>query len=92
MGAHLFDLQSDCFDYAFNVLVHLSVGEAQDGVAFALHPFVPRSIALGRYVMAVAVEFDHQFEFSAQEIGVVRPDWHLAAELCALPTAGEVLP
>ena len=62
-------------------LLHdVSIGEAQHAVSFDIHEPVACGVVALLRLMAVAVEFDHQAQFPAQEIREVRPDRHLPTE------------
>lgn len=70
----------------------LPIGETQDGVDTGAQVGVARNVPFRLDVMAVAVEFNHQLEFAAEEIGEPWADRHLAAEFRAEGRTGEAAP
>ena len=79
--AHQFLSHRGC--NCFRVLKDLLVGEAEHAKAFACHPLVAGLILAWIDVMRMPVEFHDKPQLAAQEVGKIRPDRHLAAELRA---------
>ena len=86
------DFQPDRRHHALGIPQHFAIGEAQHGIAFALHPSIAPRVPFGRGIVREAVAFHHQLQRPAQEVGVVRPYRHLPAELRAELAAREVAP
>ena len=78
--------------YAFKIRHHISVGKAQDLIAFGSAVIITVDVICGCLVMAVAIDFDDQPEFSTQEIGKVGANWHLSAEFIACFASTQLLP
>jgi hypothetical protein len=90
--SQLDDGRKDLADDAFSLRPHIVVPEAQDGVAERCQPSVALEIVLALGMLA-AVDFDHQLEARAAEVGEVVADGMLAPEVDTLElSAAQVLP
>lgn len=79
------DCVQDHSSDAFRVVENVTVGKADDFVAFAFHESGPGSVVSFSTSMAVAVEFDDQFMAAGGEVGgIARPKDHLPHEFNAL--------
>ncbi|GEM_PF-5967256 len=75
----------DCFEHAGEVLHYLVIPESEHRVALGRKisraPFI--SLAMRWIIVLAAVQFDYQAGIQTEEVGNVRPDRMLAAELRA---------
>jgi hypothetical protein len=78
--------------HLLGILEHLRVREPQHAIPFLPHPPIPPRIAFRLQVVRMAVQFDHQPQFPAEEVGKERPGGHLAAEFHAELRAREMAP
>jgi hypothetical protein len=77
---------------AFEIRHHISIGKSQDLIAMRGAIFRAPHVIVRLVIVACAVEFDDEVQFPAQEVGEVRADGHLAAELVADFLAAKLLP
>ena len=67
----------------FGILHHILIGEMQYDITPAAQIGIAPRVASGLHIVTVPVEFHHQPELAAEEIGIPRPHRHLPAELRA---------
>lgn len=78
--------------HAFKIFHHIHIAKAQDLIAWGATVIFSAGIIINAVVVARSVYFDDEVQFPAEEVGEVRADGHLAAELMAEFAGAEVLP
>lgn len=78
-GNGLADARND----TLRVSQRIIVGEAQDDEPVVAHPAIALGVVCRTQIVREAIEFDHQIEFTAQEVPKIGSHRHLAAEFHA---------
>lgn len=85
--------------HAFKIFHHIHIAKAQDLIAWGATVIFSAGIIINAVVVIInavvvarSVYFDDEVQFPAEEVGEVRADGHLAAELMAEFAGAEVLP
>ncbi|MBB4148222.1 hypothetical protein GGQ90_002001 [Sphingobium scionense] len=77
---------------AFEISHHIGIGKSQDLIAMCAAIFCTLGVMGRAEIVAFPIQLDDELEFSAQEIGEIGADRHLAAELVAEFLAAKLLP
>ena len=74
---------TDDFDHAFDVAEHFPVWEVQHAIASFIQAAVAHNVAIGIYIVRIAVELYDEFVSAAYEIAEERADLDLTAKFRA---------
>lgn len=77
---------------AFEISHHIGIGKSQDLITMCAAIFCTLGVIGKAEVVTFSIEFDDELEFSAQEIGEIGADRHLATELVTELLAAKLLP